>query len=177
LPSQFAASVAVLVAQLGVRHCCVVNAYVHVARLLPSHEPPHRVPVPAQAGRVPRGAPVTATHLPGIAASPQASHDPPQVLSQHTPSTQNPDAQSVAARQGSPSSNFVAGPSPLLPASVPPASVLPTPPVPPVAASVAPASLPTEPPPWPPAPPLPAQALFVGVTISRAPADASIVRV
>jgi hypothetical protein len=36
-----------------------------------------------------RGAPLTGTHLPGFAPSLQASHCPPQELSQQTPSAQN----------------------------------------------------------------------------------------
>jgi hypothetical protein len=95
LASQSAASVATLLAQVGARHCWVVGAYVHVARLLPSHDPPHTVAAPAHGVRVPRGVPVTATHVPAIAISPHASHEPPHELSQHTPSTQYPEAQSA----------------------------------------------------------------------------------
>jgi hypothetical protein len=47
-----------------------------------------QVPWPAQAVRAPAGAPVTAMHWPALPDWPQASHWPPQALSQQTPSTQ-----------------------------------------------------------------------------------------
>jgi hypothetical protein len=79
---------------------------------------------PLHRGLVPFGAPMTALHCP-LSAS-HASHWPLQADSQQTPSTQNPDVQSVAAVQVTPSG---------LPMQTPPVHFRP------VAQSVSPAQL------------------------------------
>jgi hypothetical protein len=47
--------------------------YEQVIALVPSHTPA-QVPMPLQAMRVPCGAPITGTQVPGIAVASQASH-------------------------------------------------------------------------------------------------------
>ena len=64
-------------------------AAVQLARAVPSHRPAH-APSPSQAGRPPRGVPVTATQVPTVPGSAQASQAPPQADSQQAPSTQWP---------------------------------------------------------------------------------------
>lgn len=55
-----------------------------------------------QGGRVPRGGPVTAAHVPSLPLTSHASHWPVQFDSQQTRSTQNPDEQSPESSQESP---------------------------------------------------------------------------
>lgn len=88
LPSQLAATVAVPFVQLAVLQEEVGN--VQAVRFIPSQLPPHVVPAPAQALCPLRGAPLTATQVPLLDASAQASQDPPQVALQQTPSAQKP---------------------------------------------------------------------------------------
>ena len=75
--------------------------------LVPLHVPAHVAWVPAQTGRLPRGVPVTVTHMPAIDGSLQDWHWPPHALAQHTPSTHSPLAHWPADWQGTPL--FLAG--------------------------------------------------------------------
>jgi hypothetical protein len=84
-------------------HAVFVVGYEQVATCVPSHCPPHIVPSPVQAGRMPCGVPVTAVHMPSEALTSQASHCPPHALSQQTPSTQTSLAHSLLLLHGSPS--------------------------------------------------------------------------
>lgn len=61
--------------------------------------PPQELSSDAQAGRLPWGAPATGVHVPTAPARLQASHCPPQAVSQQTPSTQLPLAHWFAAEQ------------------------------------------------------------------------------
>jgi hypothetical protein len=70
-----------------------------VVRELPSHCPSHAVPSAAQAVRAPRGAPVTGLQVPTLVLSLHASHCPLHAASQHTASTQNPDAHTASRAQ------------------------------------------------------------------------------
>jgi hypothetical protein len=63
-------------------------------------------PSPSQATRLPRGAPVTGVHVPALPETSQASHWPGQAPSQHTPSTQKPEAQAPPLEQASASVRF-----------------------------------------------------------------------
>jgi hypothetical protein len=74
-------------------------------RKVPSQVPPQS-PVPAQSGREPTGAPVTALQVPSSPVTLQASHWPSQRALQHTPSTQKPLWHSEARVQASPSGIF-----------------------------------------------------------------------
>src|SRR4051812_27078908 len=93
LPSHTARMVAMLLEalQLAARHSLSIAGYVHSLRSAPSQVPAHAVPAPAQGACPARGvpAPITATQVPFMAPSAQASHEPSQAFSQHTPSTQN----------------------------------------------------------------------------------------
>jgi hypothetical protein len=89
LPSQKRAGCTLLVsAQPAAAHCVPLPGYVQ-ARRLPAPHAPAQAPEPAQAARVPCGAPdVTAVQVPAEPETSQASHWPLQAASQHTPSTQ-----------------------------------------------------------------------------------------
>lgn len=87
-PSQLAATVAVPFVQLAARQEEV--GYEQAVRFVPSQLPPHVVPAPAHAAWPLRGAPLTATQVPLLDASAQASHVPLQELLQQTPSAQKP---------------------------------------------------------------------------------------
>jgi hypothetical protein len=89
-------------------HAVPLAGYVHAVRTAPSQWGPHSLPtpVPVQAARVPRGAPVTATHLPGEAPSAHASHCPSQAAVQHRPSAQNPLLHIPALEQAVPMTSF-----------------------------------------------------------------------
>jgi hypothetical protein len=99
-PSQVAAAVTTAFEQLGARQAAV--GYAQDARLVPSQAPPQAEPSVAQAARPPRGSPMTAVQTPLLPARLQASHCPPQALSQQTPSTQFPVAHCEAAEQAEP---------------------------------------------------------------------------
>lgn len=58
--------------------------------------------VPSHAARGPCGWPLTGLHVPSEPATSQASHCPAHALSQHTPSVQIPEVQSVAFVQAPP---------------------------------------------------------------------------
>jgi hypothetical protein len=80
---------------------------VQAVRVVPPHEPRQASRVPAQAARVPRGAPVTTVQRPALPYSPHASHCPVQALSQQMPSTQKLDVHSAAAWHWAPLAFFV----------------------------------------------------------------------
>jgi len=101
-PSQTAALVATPAWQLAAPQAVCAAGKTHAVRFAPSQVPPHTVPAPAHAARVPRGLPVTAVHAPFMFASPQDWHLPVQADSQQTPSTQNPDAHSSSFLQSAP---------------------------------------------------------------------------
>jgi hypothetical protein len=63
---------------------------VQAAVEVPSQVPPQLEPSVVQAGRAPRGAPLTATHWPSWPGSPQDWHWPSQALWQQKPSAQTP---------------------------------------------------------------------------------------
>jgi hypothetical protein len=90
-PSHPAALVATPLVQEGALHVVLAPGYAHAVRPLPSQLPPHVVPLPAHAARVPTGAPVAAPHVPIDPATLHASHCPAHAPSQQTPSTQLPD--------------------------------------------------------------------------------------
>jgi hypothetical protein len=86
-PSQEAALVAVVPAQLAVRHEMAVVAKTQAADM-PLHDPPQGA-VPVQAVCPVRGAPVTRLQVPASAVEAlQYSHEPVHAVLQHTPSTQ-----------------------------------------------------------------------------------------
>ncbi len=74
------------------------------ARLLPSQCRPQSPPTtpPLQTALGARGAPTTATHVPALPVSLQASHCPAQGLSQQTESTQLSEAHSLALVHAAP---------------------------------------------------------------------------
>lgn len=86
-PSQLAASTCTPPLQSAVRHGVV--GYAHAVVVAPSHAPAHEVPSEAHAARPPTGSPVTAEHVPALPVRLHAPHCSPQLVEQHTPSTQN----------------------------------------------------------------------------------------
>ena len=70
--------------------------YTQASRVTPSQTLPHSASPAGQAGRVPRGLPDVARHVPSPLTS-QASHCPAQAVLQHTPSTQLPEPHSLPA--------------------------------------------------------------------------------
>jgi hypothetical protein len=79
----------------------------HLVRSEPLHCALH-APVPTHAVRVPRGAPLTAMHVPTLPATLHASHCPVHSVSQHTPSAHFPVGQlaAVAAVHAAPYGNL-----------------------------------------------------------------------
>jgi hypothetical protein len=77
---------------------------VQLVRKLPLQLPSQAEPSPAQAARLPRGAPVTAVHVPAVTS--QASHCPAQALLQQTPSAQLPLVHWLPALQDKPLAFF-----------------------------------------------------------------------
>jgi hypothetical protein len=73
----------------------------HLVRSAPSHVA-WQTPDPAHAVRAPWTAPATATHVPTLPPTSQASHWPEHALSQQTPSTQFPDPHSAFAVHATP---------------------------------------------------------------------------
>jgi hypothetical protein len=67
----------------------------------PSQEAP-QTPLPPQAVRPGAAAPVTSEQVPSLPGSAHEEQDPSQAELQHTPSTQKPEAQSVASLQATP---------------------------------------------------------------------------
>jgi hypothetical protein len=90
-PSQNSCSVAVPFVQTGARHSLLFPGMLHDCVVTPSHEPAQPVVSPMQAARGETGNPLTAVHVPLLAARLQASHWPVHALLQHTPSTQKFD--------------------------------------------------------------------------------------
>jgi hypothetical protein len=90
-PSQLRALVAVPPVQLALPHEVEEAGYVHAVRVDPLHDPPHALPSDAHAVLPPTGAPLTAWQVPIDPETLQASHWPPQPVSQQTPSIQFPD--------------------------------------------------------------------------------------
>jgi len=107
LPSQFAALVATSFMQLAARHAAAVVGNVHVAVVEPLQLPLHAVPSPAHTARGATGWPFTGEQAPFVAGRLHASHCPAQLPSQHTPSTQRPDAHCAPAVQLLPSGRSV----------------------------------------------------------------------
>ena len=68
--------------------------------------PAQVVPAPLQAGCGARGVPLTATQVPLLPVSAQASQGPVHELEQHTPSTQLPLRQTDALVQAVPDATF-----------------------------------------------------------------------
>lgn len=100
---------------------CIIppaHAAVPQATVGPLANPPHVVrETPSQylcaqsvadsashAGRLPRGLPMTGAHAPSAPATLHASHCPVQAELQQTPSTQNPEAHSLALLHDAPAS-------------------------------------------------------------------------
>jgi hypothetical protein len=83
-------------AQFGPVHVADDPGYAQAVASVPLHVPRQASVVPAHAARVPRGVPLTATHLPSEPASAHAWHCPLHAPSQHTPSTQLPFVHSAA---------------------------------------------------------------------------------
>jgi hypothetical protein len=92
---------------------------------------PAQTPLPAHAARPPAGWPVVNRHVPAAPWSLQVSHEPSHAESQHTPSTQNPEAHAVALVHAAPRAAPPPPPDPSLP---PVASALAGPSLPPVSA-------------------------------------------
>lgn len=69
---------------------------------VPPQRPAQAACVPAHAFRLPRGAPLTVTHVPALFGSWQAWHCPSQELEQQTPSTQKALAHSTPVWQSAP---------------------------------------------------------------------------
>jgi hypothetical protein len=86
-PSHEAAAVAVPLEHVAARQLVEPPGYAHAAVFVPSQVPPH-TPVPLQAVRVPCGVPETATQVPTLPLTSQASHWLPQLVLQQTPSAQ-----------------------------------------------------------------------------------------
>jgi hypothetical protein len=102
-PSQNAAGVSVLPAQLWGRQPVALPGNVQAVREAAAHEPAH-APLPPQAARAPCGAPeITGAQWPGAAAVSHASQLPVQAPSQQTPSTHRLDPHSPPPAQGDPS--------------------------------------------------------------------------
>ena len=85
---QNACIVATPLVQLAGVHCVLAPGRKQLVRSVPLQVPLQALPSLAHAGRLPRGAPVTAVHVPGVRS--HASHWPVQALLQHTPSAQAP---------------------------------------------------------------------------------------
>jgi hypothetical protein len=105
-PSQVALTMATPESHEPGRHSPVVG-YPQASRVVPSQRPPQMLPSEEQGMRPPRGgvSAGAAEHVPTLPETSQASHCPPQAASQHTPSVQNPLAQSDAVEQAIPSSS------------------------------------------------------------------------
>lgn len=88
------------------RQTLSVPGYLQLVRTVPSQTPPQSEPSPAQSGRVPTGAPLTAEHVPAFDGRLHASHWPEQAVSQQTPSMQLPDAHWVPATHAAPLPSF-----------------------------------------------------------------------
>jgi hypothetical protein len=107
-PSQVAEDVAVPFVHEGATHSLsrpLANAAHFVRSLVPSQASTLQTSPPpsAQAARLPCGAPLTPEHFPSTPLTSHASHCPVHAPSQHTPSTQYPEAQSPLAAQVWPS--------------------------------------------------------------------------
>jgi hypothetical protein len=79
----------------------------------PLQLPPHRLPSLEHGGRAPMGEPATAEQVPTEPERAHASHCPPHVELQQTPSTQLPEMQAFAAVHAVPFASFVAQDPPL----------------------------------------------------------------
>jgi len=80
----------------------VEGSYSHATRFIPSHVPPQVAGSPAHFSRAPIGTPDTAVQVPSAPGTAHASHWPPQVELQHTPSAQKPVVHSFAAAHDAP---------------------------------------------------------------------------
>jgi len=92
MPLHTPAGVKVVPSQRAPEHSVLPPGKLQAVRSVPL-QLPAQAPVPAQASRPLRGAPVTAVQVPGVAL--QASHWPLQAWSQHTPSAQKPLAHAL----------------------------------------------------------------------------------
>lgn len=106
IPSQVAGRVAVPFIHAAARHDVVLGGYTQAVRLVPLQLPPHDVPAPVHAARIPRGTPVAAVHVPTLPSRLHASHCPLQPVLQHTPSTQLPLLHSRVAEHVPPLGRF-----------------------------------------------------------------------
>src|SRR5688572_25120329 len=91
---------------VDVPHTVPFATYLQAEALTPSHEPPHSSPVKSQGVRLPCGSPLTALQMPSLPALSQAAHCPLHDVSQHKPSTQNPELQMPLESQVAPLASF-----------------------------------------------------------------------
>lgn len=97
-PLHAEAVVALPAAQVAAAQITEPSGKAHAVPLIPSHCP-LQAPVPPQAVRVGRVAPLTGVHFPVEPASLQDSHCPSHLPLQHTPSVQYPDAHMAPEEQ------------------------------------------------------------------------------